>query len=241
MYKNYNEIVKNESKNKNPLVENEYDEEYEMDREFMYQNTIAGIAPTLSTFFQKMTAESAHLHRSNQIKLIGYYKSYLQLSGFKLTDFTNYLQRIRETNLSDNSLYFKEYGEFFDALVSKNPSLIESLDEMYAAQKNNYITWIDFKHDFSRLANNVAWVVVESKNNDANAIQKAVKWSETSLNITKNEYHYLDTLAQLYYKNNEKEKAIATEQKAIEALNINDKERKENYTEVLESMKNGTY
>jgi hypothetical protein len=240
LYKNYSGIIKNETKKQKQVQVNEYGDVYE-ESGFPGQNPINGISPALSMFFQKKTDESAHLHRSNQIRLIGYYKSFLHMSGYKLVDFTNYLGRIKETNLNDNTPYFNEYQDFFDTLISKNPSLIESLDEMYAEQKNDYMNWADFKHEFSRIANNVAWTVVESKNNDAGTIRKAVKWSEASLRVTKNEFHYLDTLAQLYYKNNQKEKAIATEQQAIDNLNPDDRERKESYGAILESMKNGTY
>jgi thioredoxin-related protein len=242
LYKNYSVITGNETEKQKKAEVNEYGETYAMGEDgFPSGNSFYGISSVLSGFFQKMTAESAHLHRANQIKLIGYYKSFLQLSGYKLIDFSSYLERIKETNLNDNSLYFREFQEFFDGLASKNTSLIESLDEMYAAQKTDYVNWLNFKHEFSRIANNVAWMVVESKNNDGDTIQKAIKWSEASLKVTKNEFHYLDTLAQLYYKNNQKEKAIATEQLAIDNLNPNDKERKESYGAILESMKNGTY
>jgi len=125
--------------------------------------------------------------------------------------------------------------------MAKNPSLIETLDEMYMAQKENYADWEDFKGDFSRLANNVAWNVVETKNNDAATIQKAINWSETSLKVDKKNYYFLDTLGQLYYKNHERDKAILTEQMAIDNIEITNKEKIQEYTEVLEKMKNGTY
>lgn len=237
LYKNHAEILKNEEKHKNEVPT----DEYQMNNEFSYQNSYDGIIPVLSSFFQKMTSESSHLHRSNQIKLLGYYKTFLQFSGFKLADFKNYLERIKESNLNDNSLYFSEYQEFFQTVDSRSPSLIESLDEMFVAQRAHFMNWSDFKRSYSQLANTVAWDVVETKNNDINTIQKAIKWSETSLKIDKNNHNYLDTLAQLYYKNNEKEKGIATEQKAIDGLKSTDKERMIEYTEVLEKMKNGTY
>jgi len=241
LFKNYKIIEKSEAKQTKEAQANQYIEDYNVYSEIPNQNSFNGISPVLSTFFSKMTSESSHLHRSNQVKLIEYYKSFLQLSGYKLADLSNYLVRIKETNVSDNALYYKEFEEFFNMLISKNPSLVETLDEMFTAQNDSYLNWVDYKHEFSRLANNVAWVVVESNNNDASTIQKALKWSEASTQITKNEFHYLDTLAQLYYKNNERQKAIETEQLAIDNLNPNDKETKESYTEILEKMKNGTY
>ena len=74
-----------------------------------------------------------------------------------------------------------------------------------------------------------------------NWVKKAIFWSETSLKIEKDNSYYLDTLAQLYYKNGEKEKAIATESKAIENIKDNSTEQTEQYKIVLEKMKAGTY
>jgi hypothetical protein len=236
LYKNYKEIVINEYKKTNDLAN-----EYEKENFYGMQGGYDGITYVLSAFFEKRTDESAHLHRSNQIKLIEYYKSFLQFSGYRLPDFTEYLKRIKETNGTNTAVYLKEYKEFFDKVKSRNPSLVESLDDMFSEQKSTYGNWQDFKHSFALLANNVAWTVVETKNNDSNAIQTAIVWSEASLKLVKNEYHYLDTLAQLYYINNEKEKGIATEKLAIDNLNPNDKERIDAYGEVLESMKKGTY
>jgi len=48
-------------------------------------------------------------------------------------------------------------------------------------------------------------------------------------------------LGQLYYKNHERDKAILTEQMAIDNIEITNKEKIQEYTEVLEKMKNGTY
>mgnify|MGYP006348251857 CR=1 FL=1 len=74
---------------------------------------------------------------------------------------------------------------------------------------------------------------------DKTTIQKAIVWSETSLKIAKNVHYYLDTLAQLYYKNGEKTKAISTEEKALELGK--DSEYGEEYKITLEKMKNGSY
>jgi hypothetical protein len=236
LYKNYPEIIKNEGK-AGKAVTSEYGDGDYSD----YQNNYNNIDSVLSLFFGRRTDESSHLHRSNQVKLIDYYKIFLKNSGYRLADFANYLERVKETNNNDRMVFLKEYGEFFDNVNSRNSSIIESLDEMYAAQKSGFVNWQDFKRNFALMANNVAWAVVETKNHDPNTIQTAIKWSEASLKIVKNEFHYLDTLAQLYYKNNEKEKGIATEKLAIDNLDPNDKERITEYNEVLQSMKNGTY
>jgi len=162
------------------------------------------------------------------------------MTGFQLADFYAYLDRVKESNSNDYSMLYKEFGEYYDTILSKGPSILETLDEMYSRQKAIF-SWSDYKRIFSQIANNTAWLVVETNNNDADAIRTAIQWTEASLKVTKNEFHYLDTLAQLYYRNNEKEKGIATEQLAIDNLPAGDKERIKSYNEVLESMKNGTY
>lgn len=241
LYTHYDAILANEEKQRKELVPiNEYGDEYSNpDTDYLYN--FDGITNTLSSFFQKNTDESLHLHRANQIKLIEYYKVFLKHSGYMLGDFSKYLTRIKETNLNNNAVLFKEYGDYFDSINSKNPSIIESLDDMYQVQKAAYVSWPDFKFDFAMLANNTAWAVVETKERDIATIRAAIKWSEASIKVVKNDIHCLDTLAQLYYMNNEKQKAIATEQLAIDNLNTKDKVRLEEYGAVLEKMKNGTY
>lgn len=232
LFKNYNEICKKEP-NQNVIEDDEY-YDYNPGAEL-------SLNATLSNFFQDMTSESASLHRSNQIKLIGYYKTFLQMSGYNFVDFRLYLERIKETNRNDNALYYKEFDEFFQNVNSRNTSLLETLDEMYESQKKHADNWVNFKNSFSQLANNVAWEVVETKNSDSATIQKAVKWSEASLKVTKAEHNYLDTLAQLYYKNNEKEKGIKFEQQAIDVVRNSDEKRAKEYSDILDKMKNGTY
>jgi len=138
-------------------------------------------------------------------------------------------------------LYFSEFEDFFNTFTSKNQSVIETLDVMYVGQKDDYMDWNDYKQIYSGLANTVAWDVVELKTKDQSLIQKAIQWSESSLKVDPKSPYYLDTLAQLYYMNNQKDKAIATEQRAIDSIKDNDTDQIQTYTDVLEKMKNGTY
>lgn len=230
VFKNYNDILKNDKKQ---YLTNEED--------YLVPASPDRIDNVLSNFFQNRTTESANLHRSNQVKLIGYYKTFLKFSGYHLADFRIYLERVKESNKNDSSLYFKEFSDFFQVVDSKNTSLIETLDEMFEDQKSSYMNWLDFKRSFAELANNIAWEIVETKSTDKNTIQKAIRWSEASLKAEKNEHNCLDTLAQLYYMNNEKDRAIATEQKAIDAVKSTDEKRAKEYTDILGKMKNGNY
>ena len=73
-------------------------------------------------------------------------------------------------------------------------------------------------------------------------IKKAIKWSETSLKVTKKNGYYLDTLAQLYYKDDQKDKAIKTQKSALSAMKgEEDSSVYEEMQEVLDKMQNGTY
>jgi len=178
LYKNYAEIVQNENKPVSQAVEDV--------ENVMFDNPIIDrdITASLSLFFQKR-CQALNYDYATHTKLMQYYKTFLKLSGYQLNNFEEYLQKIKEKNLTNNTVYYTEYETFFQSVMAKNPSLIETLDEMYMAQKENYADWEDFKGDFSRLANNVAWNVVETKNNDAATIQKAINWSETSLKVDK--------------------------------------------------------
>nr|WP_294775517.1 hypothetical protein [uncultured Flavobacterium sp.] len=208
---------------------------------YNFANANDNINEVFSAFFKNPQSETIPLSKPHQLKLVDYYKKYLKVSGFKPQDFRNYLSLVKETYPNDYSLYFQEYDEFFQTMVSKNSSLLETLDEIYTAQKRKNRSWLAFKEDFSDLANTVAWQVVETKNKDKNTIQKGILWSEASLKIFKTEHRYLDTLAQLFYMDNQKEKAMLFEQKAIDNVPADDKSTLNEYKEVLERMKNGTY
>ncbi|MNY77106.1 hypothetical protein D3C86_2169070 [compost metagenome] len=60
--------------------------------------------------------------------------------------------------------------------------------------------------------------------------------------VTKNNPYYLDTLAQLYYKDGQKQKAIETQTLAVKYLDANiDEVTASEIKEVLTKMQNGTY
>ncbi len=235
LYKNYNQITADEVSKKD--VEEYDDMGY---RRFETGNYNLEIASVLSTFFSQRLSSSTSIDAATTEKYMKYNKTFLQLSGYNLNNFKTYLEKI-SNNASDKSFYFSEYEDFFQTLQNKTPSLIETLDAMYSSQKEKYMDWSEFKQIYSGMANTVAWDVVESKTKDANLIQKAVQWSESSLKIEPKSPYYLDTLGQLYYMNNQKDKAIITEQKAIDSIVDGDKEQIKTYTDVLQKMKNGTY
>ncbi|RED25370.1 hypothetical protein BD847_2120 [Flavobacterium cutihirudinis] len=143
-----------------------------------------------------------------------------------------------------NSTFLKEFSTYFDAnLVAASP--IEKLDEMYSGldTKSDYAYdgWNLFKEYHSNLCNSAAWSVVLKAEN-ASFLKEALKWSEYSLIVTKNNPYYLDTLAQLYYKDGQKEKAISTQTLAVKYLDATiDEDTAQDIKEVLAKMQNGTY
>ena len=148
------------------------------------------------------------------------------------------------SKLSNKNELYTSFESYFNQLTSQSPNLIESLDIIFT--KNNetrydYNDWTSFKNSFSNLANSVSWAVVENEK-DLTVIRKAINWSETSLKLEKQNGYYLDTLAQLYYKNNQKELAITTQKLALEAMQ--DSQDSDIYMEikaVLIKMQNGSY
>jgi hypothetical protein len=175
-------------------------------------------------------------------KVLKYYKKYLEVSDYNATGVQNYLSAVKlNIDFGNNQKeYLETFENYFNSIVKSNTSIIENLDAAFSNDnQTNYSDWTGYKNNFANLANDVSWYLVE-KSNDSNYIKKAIHWSEISLIIEKNNHYYLDTLAQLYYKNGDKEKAIVTEQKAIE---FSEKigQVNEDYKIVLQKMKDGTY
>jgi len=153
------------------------------------------------------------------------------------------LQTIAEAQNKENP-FVTEYDAFFKEAFKGGKNEIEILDDLYTSSQNktdySYSDWTSFKSSFSNASNEAAWFVVQ-KGRDAESIKKAIQWSESSLRIEKNNSYYLDTLAQLYYKNGEKQKAIATQELALKFSDMIGEETKAEMEAVLEKMKNGTY
>lgn len=186
------------------------------------------ITPETSTEYQKRVLEV--------------YKKMIEKGiGSRLT--TQYFTTLESFARSTNSEkeYVSEYDNFFNKIF-KGTNEIEALDELFSAagQSEYYNDWLGFKISYATASNQAAWFVVE-KSTNPESIKKAIKWSESSLRIEKNSPYYLDTLAQLYYKNGEKQKAISTQEQAIKHADEIDETTKQEMEIVLEKMKNGTY
>ena len=174
-------------------------------------------------------------------RILGVYKNLLEKQN---TDYKTKIDYFRLLNSfsSDEQNYVQEYDAFFNAVFKGNANEIQVLDDIYTEKINSglYDEWMAFKNNFSNASNEAAWFIVE-KSKNPESVKKAIKWSESSLRIEKNNPYYLDTLAQLYYKNGEKQKAIATQEQALKYSETMGEETKADLETVLEKMKNGTY
>lgn len=184
----------------------------------------------------------------NKDKTISVYKKLIAAGKGNFECYKNYFAYLGEAEDKDgsNTSYLKEFSTYFNSnLAADKGSAIERLDEMYATldpiSDYSYNGWNSFKDYHSNLCNSTAWTVVLKPSN-ANFLKSAITWSEYSLVVTKNNPYYLDTLAQLYYKDGQKQKAVETQTLAVKYLN--DEVEQETATEIRETltkMQEGTY
>lgn len=185
--------------------------------------------------------------KANENKTIAVYKKLIAAGKGNYDCYKNYFAylSLESENAPDNITYLREFNSYFNTYLSTDKgNAIERLDEIFSANSDsdfNYNGWSSFKDYHSNLANSVAWTVVLKPAN-SNFIKEAIKWSEYSLIVTKNNPYYLDTLAQLYYKDGQKDKAITTQELAVKFLNTEVEEvTAAEIRETLSKMQNGTY
>jgi hypothetical protein len=186
--------------------------------------------------------------QANKDKTISVYKKLITAGKGNFACYKNYFAYLGEVEDKDgsNTSYLKEFSSYFNAnLAMDKGSAIERLDEMYATldpiSDYSYNGWNVFKEYHSNLCNSAAWTVVLKPAN-ANFLKSAITWSEYSLVVTKNNPYYLDTLAQLYYKDGQKQKAIETQTLAVKYLSTEvEQKTATEIHETLTKMQDGTY
>ncbi|KUJ63352.1 hypothetical protein AR687_04175 [Flavobacteriaceae bacterium CRH] len=185
---------------------------------------------------------------ANQNKIIAIYKKLIAGGKGNFDCYKNYFDYLNadSQNSVDDVAFLKEFKTYFNTYLStEKGNAIERLDQMFTTLEldsdYSYNGWNSFKDNHSNLANNAAWATVLKPANSS-FIKDAITWSEYSLIVTKNNPYYLDTLAQLYYKDGQKEKAIATQELAIKFLTAEVEEQTAmEIRETLSKMQNGTY
>jgi hypothetical protein len=182
----------------------------------------------------------------NKDKINATYKKIIASGKGNFESYRNYFAYLEQNEDKDssNTTFLREFSAYFDSnLASTSP--IEKLDAIYStldsSSSYSYDGWNAFKEYHSNLCNTAAWTVVLKPANSS-FIKAAISWSEYSLIITKNNPYYLDTLAQLYYKDGQKEKAVATQALAVKYLTPEVEEgTASEIKETLAKMQNGTY
>lgn len=214
------------------------DEKLETEKDYEYETVDLAI----SSFLNKIANTYNEYPNEDKLKAINYYKKYVESSNNSINVLGDYttLLGLNLDILKSKSDYYNAYETYFNILVSSdNGNIIETLDNTFT--NSEFSDWSNFKYSFSNLANDVSWSVVQNEK-DIQLIKKAITWSETGLKVTKNNGYFLDTLAQLYFKDGQKEKAIATQKQALLAMKGD--EESETYIEmkaVLQKMEKGTY
>ena len=216
----------------------EYNTDYNYDYS-TYFPAISDVKYLISNVLSRNLSDGYEVNPTLEQKkeIINRYGNYLYDSPNDYYMLTTYAGSLI-TNKNEQEL-FSFYENFVSRFDTKN--IIESLNNYY---ENNYeLNWYNLKNDFSTMANNVSWYVVDTKISDPVKIKKAIEWSEMSLKLSRNNSYYMDTLAQLYYKNGEKQKAILTQEEAVKNYKDSDV-NPDTLTEmknVLEKMRSGNY
>lgn len=140
--------------------------------------------------------------------------------------------------------YLTEYMNYYNTnKFHQVDNIVVRLDQMYE-QTNSKKTWDVYKSQIANEANEAAWVVVE-KITDKKFLKEALKWSKTSLDIKSENPYYLDTYAQLLYKNGDKKPAIERQTKAVDIiskdLKLYSTSLLKTTQDVLTRMKSGSY
>jgi len=184
----------------------------------------------------------------NKDKIISIYKTIIAGGKGNFEAYRSYFEYLSQVEDKDgsNTSFLKEFNTYFESdLASGKESPIEKLDAVFSAldasSTYSYDGWNAFKEYHSNLCNSAAWSVVLKPSNSG-FIKSAIIWSEYSLIVTKNNPYYLDTLAQLYYKDGQKDKAIQTQTLAVKYLSADvEEETAGEIKETLNKMQNGTY
>lgn len=204
--------------------------------------------------------EVKHSSYENNIFLIGYglktkgaaqypelvietYKNLMKLKEFNAHFVSNYLNYV----IANNKKPFNAFDAFFKSIIAKNKDFKKRIEQYY----NTNIKTKDEIHphnginrlsdQISKAANTVAWEVVTKHQTNKDLINKALVWSEMSLEIEPENHYYLDTYAHLLYFTGNIEKATQIESEAIKlATQEKDEESVKGYTDTLNKIKNGT-
>lgn len=104
---------------------------------------------------------------------------------------------------------------FYTTLVNDKP-VFENLDSQFnnlSTEIDYTMDWAGYKNRVNSLLNQQAWDIFEK--NQTKDFERAIKWSELSNIVDKNNAYSLDTLGQLYFAVGRKSEAIVIQTKAV--------------------------
>ncbi|OGS82042.1 MAG: hypothetical protein A3G95_03940 [Flavobacteria bacterium RIFCSPLOWO2_12_FULL_31_7] len=193
-------------------------------------------------------------NQKNKTKIAVFLNGFLTQKETNNPDITTYnaiansLIAYSENNFSIIQAAINNYGEqdseegnklvdlYYNTLVNDKP-IFENIDTQFNNQSADFdytMDWAGFKNQINALFNEQAWNIFELKKTED--FERAIKWSELSNIVEKNNAYSLDTLGQLYYAVGRKQEAIAIQTKAVtvaKELGINSEE----FEEALKNMK----
>jgi len=166
-----------------------------------------------------------------------------------VTDIYENLDKIESEKYYSIFLYYiylynidKLSYEEFDALINEiaplNDNFNQQVKSFYRSCNCPYIE--DMKYHLTILSNAMAWNVVTKNNTNKNLLQKAIKWSKFTNELSPENHYYLDTYANLEYFLDNKERALEIESKAIQLATNSEHKNLKEYQETLEKMKLNT-
>ncbi len=200
-------------------------------------NDIQDLNTIVSSFIDKSIYSKNNDQPQTTEKILLYYNKYCRTNFKNFNLASNYLQIVK--NKSKNPKDFKDFFEYYDFIYSEvfnySNNVFENLNKLYEPE-NEFLGWTGIKNNIANSINNTAWAVVELDVDRTSFIKNAIKWSETSLIIEPNNHYYLDTLANLYFLNGEKNRAIDKEKEAIAVAKKVESGNVAEYESVLEKM-----
>ncbi|PIF30098.1 hypothetical protein CLU81_0499 [Flavobacterium sp. 9] len=185
--------------------------------------------------------------KANQKKINALYNKLIIAGKGYFDCYRNYFEYLNSESYSsiDDTEYLNVFKSYFDNYLATwkgNPE--KRLENMFLAldSDSEYKYELDFFKQFHiSLANSSAWLVVKNPEN-SRFIKDAILWSEYSSAVTENKVYHFNTLAQLYYIDGEKQRAITTQELAVKLLNDDvDKKTANEIRETLTKMQNGSY
>lgn len=207
----------------------------ETETDYLSQKMISVYAYDLVSVLDKIAEDSPQL--TDKVKQV--YTEGKQNGVITYENFKTFLERAYPEEYIG---FFEEYYQMMTSADTSN--IILSLDKVYSQSKREYYDWILYKNSFATDCNNAAWKIVENHKTDKKLLEKALKWSKTSLELESDNPYFLDTYAHLLYFTGDKAKAVEVQQKAVQMLNSVKEEYEQDtenqMKEALKKMESGS-